>query len=277
MFKITSKADFIEKLSFHLSFYFNDAECSNLISDYEEWFENETLEGKSEAEICAALDAPKKIVKKLLSESNTKPYQTFFHNSMLKVLLLMIMHLIAGLYFLKICNTNPIKFFPFIICINFIYFFIGTLLIKNCRPESFHSQEYFKSNLVIFGLFLLMILSEAYILPKMTSPNSGMICANVISIISLTLFFLNIYITVKKFAKDKLYGFLTIFHISGITTVLFYLMNQLHMLYDNQSFFKHLVLGSACIYAEIIILCAILYSWATIKTKLQKDNLWIHN
>ena len=43
MSKFNSENKFIKNLRFHLSFYFNDIDISNIISDYEEWFENEKL------------------------------------------------------------------------------------------------------------------------------------------------------------------------------------------------------------------------------------------
>ena len=51
MSKFNSENKFIKNLRFHLSFYFNDIDISNIISDYEEWFENEKLHGKTEKEI----------------------------------------------------------------------------------------------------------------------------------------------------------------------------------------------------------------------------------
>ncbi len=262
MSKLISKSDFMEKLNFYLSFYFNDDESKNIVNDYEEWFENETLHGKTDREICAALDEPKRIVKKLFAESNHKLYQAFFHNSVIEVLLLTAMHLFAGLYLLKICDTSSLNYFPFLIGINFIYFFIGFLRIpKACRPKSYDH----KSNLTLLGLFLLIVFIEFYVLPKISYPDSGMICVSAIRILLSALFAMNLYLTVKKFRKEKLFGFLTLFHISGMITVLLFLINQLHMLYSDPSDFKYLALGSVAIYTEVFILSTILYKTKTAK------------
>lgn len=51
MAKVTSRADYIDKLKFYLSFYFSEDENTNILNDYEEWFENEILCGKSEEEV----------------------------------------------------------------------------------------------------------------------------------------------------------------------------------------------------------------------------------
>ena len=51
MSKFNSENKFIKNLRFHLSFYFNDIDISNIISDYEEWFENEKLHGKTEKDL----------------------------------------------------------------------------------------------------------------------------------------------------------------------------------------------------------------------------------
>lgn len=66
------KKNFLERLTRYLSFYFDDVEVTNIINDYEEWFENESLQGKSEEEICFALQSPKKVFDNLILENYDK-------------------------------------------------------------------------------------------------------------------------------------------------------------------------------------------------------------
>lgn len=257
MSKIISKQNFIEKLRFYLSFRFSDDENASILNDYEEWFENETSQGKSEEEICAALDEPKKIVRKLLIESyNSTPISMFFNNAMIQVLLLMTMHLFIGILLLKICNENSLNYLYFAMGINFLYFIIGSIIIKKTGCPKSHN---YGSDLSIFSFVVLVILFEALLLPRLAYSDSGKICVLLASAFSLVFFLINFYFVIKKFIYNKEYMFLSIFHISGIITLLFFLINQLHMLYKDMSELINLVCGSLCMYVEIVLLCLIFY------------------
>lgn len=258
MSKIISKQNFIEKLRFYLSFRFSDDENASILNDYEEWFENETSQGKSEEEICATLDEPKKIVRNLLSEScnDATPISLLFNNTMIQVFLLMIMHLFIGILLLKICNENSLNYLYFAMGINFLYFIIGSIMIKkSCCPMSHN----YGSDLSMFSFVVLVILFEALLLPRLAYSDSGKICVLLASAFSLVFFSINLYFVIKKFIYNKEYMFLSIFHISGIITLLFFLINQLHMLYNDMSELINLVCGSLCMYVEIVVLCLIFY------------------
>lgn len=258
MAKMISKQDFIEKLRFYLSFRFSDDENASILNDYEEWFENETSQGKSEEEICAALEEPKKIVRNLLTEScnNSTPISMFFHNTMIQVLLLMILHLLIGISLLKFCNENSLNYLYFAMGINFLYFIIGSIIIKkSCCPMSHN----YGSDLSIFGFVVLVILFEVLLLPRLANSDSGKICVLLASAFSLVFFLINFYFVIKKFIYSKEYMFLSIFHISGVITLLFFLINQSHMLYNDLSGCINLIFGSICMYVELVVLCLIFY------------------
>lgn len=258
MAKIISKQDFFEKLRFYLSFHFNDDENASILNDYGEWIENETLQGKSEEEICATLDEPKKIVKNLLAEScnNPSPISMLFNNAMIQVLLLIIAHLFTGILLLNICNENLLNYLYFAIGINFLYFLIGSIIIKKSGCPKLNN---FGSDLSICGLAVLIILFEVFLLPKLTYSNIGKICVILASVFSVIFFVINLYFVIKKFIYNKQYMFLRIFHISGIITLLFFLINQLHMLYTDVSEYMNLIYGSICIYMELVVLFLFFY------------------
>lgn len=244
------------ELSFYLSFHFNEDENASIIKDYDDWFENEASQGKNEAEICAALEEPKKIVKNLLSESGSDSNQIsiLLHNTVIQILSLIILHFLIGLSLLRFCNQNAIDFVYFAFGMNFVYFIAGGLLIKKSNQRA----KYNKSVQFIFYLAISILLFEL-ILPKLNNPASGKVCVLVLGTFSLILFWMNLYFAMRNIIHDKQLTFLSTFHISGIITLIFFVINQLHMLYDDIAQYHDLIYKSICIYFEIIILCIIFY------------------
>ncbi len=259
MAKATSRVDYINKLKFYLSFYFNEDEKASILNDYEEWFENETLCGKSEEVICAALNEPQRVVKKLLAESSGHlPWITrLFQNAMIQLLILMVIHLFIALYFLKICNDHGQNYLYFAIISIFLYFLAGMMIIKKfCCPKS----NIYKDNLLISGLALSIIVFEMFFWIKISHPYSGHICVIVSSVFLVFLFCINIYIAIKNMVQNNHYVFLAAFHISGIMMLLLFLHNQSHMLYKDMFEYRNkLVSGSICLYVEIIVLFAVFF------------------
>ena len=66
------KEDFLEILKDYLKKGFSEDEVIDILRDYEEYFVNGTIEGKSEIEIISSLGSPKEIANELLFESNIK-------------------------------------------------------------------------------------------------------------------------------------------------------------------------------------------------------------
>ena len=64
------KEDFLEILKDYLKNDFSEDEVIDILRDYEEYFVNGAIEGKSEIEIISSLGSPKEIANELLSESN---------------------------------------------------------------------------------------------------------------------------------------------------------------------------------------------------------------
>ncbi len=251
MAKCVSRENFIEKLSFYLSFHFNEDENTSITKDYDDWFENEASQGKNEAEICAALEEPQKIVKNLLSESgsNSNQISILLHNTVIQVFLLIIMQFLISLSLLRFCNQNSINFVDFALSINFLYFVAGSVIIKKSNQKT----KYNKSIRSIFYLAVLILLFEL-MLPRISNTGSGKVCVLVLGTFSLILFLMNLYFAMRNIIHDKQLTFLSTFHISGIITLIFFVINQLHMLYNGMSEYHYLIYESVCIYFEIIIL-----------------------
>lgn len=66
------KEDFLEILKDYLKKGFSEDEVMDILRDYEEYFIDGAIEGKSDMEIISGLGSPKEIAKELLSESNSK-------------------------------------------------------------------------------------------------------------------------------------------------------------------------------------------------------------
>lgn len=66
------KEDFLEILRDYLKKGFSEDEVMDILRDYEEYFVDGIIEGKSEMEIIQSLGSPKEIANELLAESNIK-------------------------------------------------------------------------------------------------------------------------------------------------------------------------------------------------------------
>ena len=66
------KEDFLEILKDYLKKDFSEDEVIDILRDYEEYFVDGAIEGKSEIEIISSLGSPKEIANELLFESNIK-------------------------------------------------------------------------------------------------------------------------------------------------------------------------------------------------------------
>ncbi len=66
------KEDFLEILRDYLKKGFSEDEVMDILRDYEEYFVDGIIEGKSEMEIISSLGSPKEIANELLAESNIK-------------------------------------------------------------------------------------------------------------------------------------------------------------------------------------------------------------
>lgn len=261
----------MEKLSFHLSFHFDNEESQNILNDYEEWFANEALQGKSDEEICLALGSPKKVTTNLLLESGKQSRRVciLLRNIVIQSFLIVILHCLFSVLLLQNFNRSASSYLYAGLSMIFIYFIIGSVLTKKTLSlrEYDCRVDFNKSNLLIFGLVIMIMLFELLFLPKMKGPRSGITCFWILSILMLSILLANIYF-VKKIFQAKQLIFLITFHILGVVTLLFYIINQLNMLYDSILQYSNLIQGSLGIYIETIVLCLILYKKANIRWTL---------
>ena len=253
MSKSRSKKAFMEKLQFYTSLYFCDEEAAGIQSDYESWFEAEVLQGKKEEDICAGFGEPKRIIQNLLAESGLpNGISLFFHNRFLQILFLTAAHFFLNLFFLHICNKNGWYYAFFAMGTNFLYFFAGSLLLKGTWKGGS-----LRNHLPAALLAILLFLLELFFLPRLTGPHAGPLCGFGVAVMLLAVFAASFYFAAKILPLDRQNGFLLLFHLSAILTLLFFLSNQLQMLYHDPAEISRLFWGSAGIYAETILLGAV--------------------
>ncbi len=250
-----SKNSFIEKLSFYLSFHFNHDESTGILNDYEEWFNNESSLGKSEEEICAALEKPQIIVRNLLTESPSTSSKLYilFHNTMIQAVLLIVVHYFASFLLAEICSVSSLNYLFLAFGINFIYYLIGSLI-----KTGTYRVDNRKLNFSLSAFMLVLVLFEILILPHFNS-EGGRICVAVLTLASLLLLLINVFVSCRNVLHNGEFTFMTMLHFSGIITILFFVINQLHALYDSMTEYSFLIYGSISLYAEIAVLSLIYY------------------
>ena len=67
-----NKVEYLDLLKDYLLKAYSEEESLEILTDYEEYFLNGKLDGKTEQEIIIELGSPKKIVNELLGQENSK-------------------------------------------------------------------------------------------------------------------------------------------------------------------------------------------------------------
>lgn len=74
---IVNKSEFLDMLKDYLLKYYSEEETLDILRDYEEYFLNGKLDGKTEQEIILELGSPKKIVENLIDEDGVEKNSIF--------------------------------------------------------------------------------------------------------------------------------------------------------------------------------------------------------
>lgn len=272
---IISQKNFIKKLKFYLAFYFDDKEIQNISSDYNEWFANEISQGKSEEQICLALGSPQKVVSDLLSNSDKSPIrlQILLQNTVIQIFLFAIIHILVNILLLKAFNRNGINYLYSGLGLTFLYFIAEIIIIKKSYllRSDISRKNFNRFNLLLSCSAMVILLFEMLFFTRIYHPKSGQLCFWVAVVFILGLLSVTMLYVVRELFQDKASALLITFHSLGVSTLLLYLINQLHLLYNDFSQSIYLIYGSICIYAETIILWFIINKWRNKKT------IWTHN
>ena len=236
-------------------------EVTNIINDYEEWFENESLQGKSEEEICFALQSPKKVFNNLILENYDKKarIKQLFSNMIMQMIVGIIVFYSLNCLLLRICNTNAFNYFHLALCIIFLCFIGENVIIKKADSKfNADKKNFYILNIFASALAIIVILSERFLLPQIDYVNSGNVYTLILNILSLLFFLISLFIVIQKMIHNRGLVLFTILHLFGIVSLLFFGINQSHMLYD-PSDYSTLVYGSMGIYIVTVILCLLFY------------------
>ncbi len=255
MANILTKKRFIDELNFYISFHFDDDTCIDIINDYEEWFDNEISNGKTEQQICVALDSPRRTAHNLVIESkNIANYKLrFLHNSTFQSLCVSVIHILFGVLLVNHYNKNGFNFFLPALFINFLLFFIDMSIAR----KTISIQVKSKVNLLFSCIFLLVMLLEVFTVHTCYYNYIGKIYTSLATVFILILFLIDINIIAKRNLNKRL-RVVTIFHISSIINILLFFINQLHLLHDS-AYSYSTIYYSLCMYIQILALTFVLY------------------
>ena len=258
MSKTISQRSFMKKLKFYLAFYFDDKEVNSISNDYDEWFAVEISHGKSEEQICLALGSPQKAVSDLLldSDKNSIRLPILLQNTVIQFFLSVIMNIMVNILLLKAFNRHGLDYLYAGSGMIFIHFAAGMISIKKnyLSASDINKKNFNRYNLFLFCFAMAVILFEVLFLSKINDPKSGQLCFLAAAALIVILLSVNMLYVVRELFQDKLSAFSVTFHSLGVSTLLLYFINQLHLLYHDPSQNISLVGGSICIYAETIIL-----------------------
>ena len=138
--------------------------------------------------------------------------------------------------------------------------YIGDVVIskKDNLRLNVNKKKFYIENISASVLAIIVILSEKFLLPQIDYVHTGKIYTIILSILSLFFFLVSIFIVVKKMFQNRAIVLFTILHFFGVVSLLFFGINQSHMLYDTSDY-TALVCGSMDIYIVTVILCFVFY------------------
>lgn len=257
MKKSSLKEKFLGKLALCLILHFSDAECEEILSDYEEWFDNEINAGRKEEEICNFLGSPRKLARKIVVEAGNPPLSnTIFKNSMAKMIVLLVGWAAISLLILRICNKNGVEFFWFAFAGNCLVLGAEIVISKKLKCKG---VEIPKCNFPLVFFFFLS-LTVALILGQQEFGGTGHIAFMSYYVVFLLFLGVSIYYILRKYMEKQGNVMLTVYHIVGLSNVILFFMNCFRMM-DNSflDYRNKILLGSAILYFQTLVFSYIFY------------------
>ncbi len=252
----------MKKLKFYLAFYFDDKEAESISDDYNEWFANEISQGKGEEQICLALGSPRKTVAGLLADSDKSPIRLpiLLQNTVIQIFLAVTIYILVNALLLRAYNRHGVNYLYAGLGMIFICFAAGMMIVrKSDLPVPDINRRIFnRYHRSLSCASFAILLFEMLFLPAINDPKSGQMYFWTAAALTAGLLSVNMLYVVRDLFLDRASAFLMTFHSLGVSTLLLYLINQLHLLYREPSQSSHLICGSIGIYAETIILCFIM-------------------
>ncbi len=271
--KAYGKADFLYRMQFLLSFQYSDSECKNILSDYEEWFQEESRNGKSEAEICANMGHPLEVVKKITAQTQSEApkLSILIHHRFLQFMALIGIRIFADLSVFYYCERNGLQYFYAALFLNMIYFVCAMAAVKN--KASFH---------LLCGKHLVIAASAAIALAGNLAVwnYAERVSAGPNAVFALTILIGILYAAIVLqggwgVLKNEAASYMLAMHAAGAASMLLYGIRQYHTFAtDRKQFVLISLTGSIGIYLEILVLVILFWLW---KAHIKGAHSWMHN
>jgi uncharacterized membrane protein len=271
---------YLRQLKKKLRFKFDKDDIDSILNDYNEIFDVETAQGKTEKDVCMSLGNPTIIVQNLYKEMHSKDAlakNIFLRGDIVRsISFAMICLIIAkAIYSLNYGHGGSMMvelliFYPVL---------VSLLWLVLQRSNRVSTTAIIKNSLmqikVAHLICLLIVLSLFFV------------CNNIIvnfrndKIGNLVVGFLYIFIAllcgmilfgIFKFKRNQIAFYGVVCHALGVLVIILYYINVLHSL-TNVNLFSIEIMKSGLIYLETIMVTCIFYIF-TYKGKKQK---WMHN
>lgn len=245
-----TKTNFFNQMHFLLSFRYSESECLNILEDYDEWFEGEKSCGKSEEEICSHIGRPQKIVRQICSENPTdsRKLKILVNNVFLQFMCLVTIRMIIELCVLNFCNAGGYSYLYFALFINSAFFVSAAMIVK-CRRISLTKNR--KSKLIDI-LTIFFIIFNTFMVYNLTIP-AGQYITYVYEIV-ICIIYITMMTQCRGILKDSFNIYMLACKAFAVISMLFFMINQMQMLYTDIHQCKDLFWGSVAIYTETFLL-----------------------
>lgn len=274
MKEITTRQEFLKRLKRELRFKYNKEDVTSILSDYDEFFNIEAVQGKPDHEVCAVLGNPAVIVRNLNQEM--QPKSAFGKNMLSKgritqsVFGAIVCFMLANILYRSehaqgksILMLLLISFPIMSVCIWRALYKIEGVSHKALTAKkdllkigSIHLLC-FSAVLCIF-LFLSNIIPNADNLPfNLKYEYTGNFVVGILYLFA-AIFFGVILFGSYQFRKKSIFYYSVICHALGLLTIIFYYMNVLHTLTDINTYSLR-IKESGFIYLEIIAAIALFF------------------
>ena len=280
MVKMVSRQVYLRQLKKKLRFKFNKDDIDSILDDYNEIFNVETAQGKTEKDVCMSLGDPTIIVQNLYKEMHSKDAlakNIFLRGDIVRsVSFTMICLIIAkAIYSLNYGHGGSMMvelliFYPVLVL-------LLRLMLK--RSNRVPTTAIIKNSLMQIKaahlICLLIVLSLFFafnnIIVNFRNEKAGVLVVGFLDIF-IALLCGMIFFGIFKFKRNQIAFFGVVCHALGVLVIILYYINVLHSL-TNVKLFSIKIMKSGLIYLETIMVTCIFYIF-TYKRKKQK---WMHN
>lgn len=277
--KPTVKKVFLKQLKRKLLFRYSKDDINSILNDYDEFFDIEIAQGKTEEDVCISLGDPKGIVANLYQE--TPPKETLgksifskrevVQNITIFILAFIIIHVIYKLnHGANYMMGELLISYPIIVSL--LWF-----LLKKASPVDELQKN--KNSLVLLKVFhtfcFLTVLSLFFFFHNLVigfaNQNTGPIVVKTLYFFIILLSLIVLF-SIRQFHKDQVAFYSIVCHALGALSIIIHYINMLYSLTSINTFLIEVRI-SWLLYLETIIVIAIFI----LLNYKRKRKVWMHN